>query len=124
MALTSDYHETVQARIRRDPEFRELLLTGGVERLLEGEVEVARIILRDYIIATVGFAQLGALAGKPPESLERMLGPEGTPSAGDLLEIIACTLRHQGLALQVSAVCVGRDRDGEARAVAEAAAAR
>ena len=104
MALTSDYHETVQARIRSDPEFRECLLNGTVESLLAGEVAVARIKLRDYVIATVGFERLGAVTGRSPESLERMLGSEGAPSAGDLLEVISCTLRHEGLALQVSTV--------------------
>ena len=104
MALTSDYHEIVQARIRRDLEFRECLLNGTVESLLAGEVAVARIKLRDYVIATVGFERLGAVTGRSSESLERMLGPEGGPSAGDLLEVIACTLRHEGLALRVSTV--------------------
>ncbi len=55
-----------------------------------------------YIIATVGLERLGAVMGRSPESLERMLGSAGFPSAGDLLEVIACTLRHEGLALQVS----------------------
>ena len=104
MALTSDYYEIVQARIRRDPEFRECLLNGTVESLLAGEIAVARIKLRDYVIATVGFEQLGAVTGRSSESLERMLGSEGAPSAGDLLEVIACTLRYEGLTLRVSTV--------------------
>ena len=122
MALTSDYHETVQDRIRCDPEFREYLLNGGVERLLAGEIAVARIILRDYIIATVGFDRLGAVMGESPESLERMLGPEGDLSAGDLLEVIACTLRHQRLALRVSTVRAELEADDPA--IAESVAAR
>ena len=121
MALTTDYHEIVQDRIRRDPEFRELLLSGGIERLLTGEVEVARIILRDYIIATVGFDRLGVLTGRSPESLERMLGPEGDPSASDLLEVIACTLRDEGLALRVSTVRAEPEADDLATTGAVAA---
>ncbi|MCY4424297.1 MAG: hypothetical protein OXC06_14650 [Acidimicrobiaceae bacterium] len=104
MALTSDYHDIVQARIRRDPEFRECLLNGTVERLLAGEVVVARIKLRDYIIATVGFEQLGAMTGESPESLIEMFGPEGDPGSGSLFEVIACILRHEGLVLQISTV--------------------
>lgn len=124
MVLTHDFRETVQARARREPEYRELLLGGAAECLLAGEIAVARIKMRDYIIATVGFEQLGAVAGKPPEILAEMLGPQGDPSAGDLLEVIACTLRHQGLALQVGTVRAEHDRDGEGRVVAESAAAR
>ena len=122
MALTSDYHETVQARIRRDPEFRECLLNGTVERLLAGEIAVTRIKLRDYVIATVGFDRLAAVMGRSPESLERMLGSAGFPSAGDLLEVIACTLRHEGLALQVSTV--PREFEADDPALVESASVR
>lgn len=111
MVLTSDYNETVQARIRRDPEFGRLLLSGVVECLFAEEVGVARIRLRNYIVATVGFEQLGTLMGRPAESLALMLGTQGAPSAGDLLEVVACTLCHQGLALQVSTVST--ERGGE-----------
>ena len=122
MALTSDYHEIVQDRIRSDPEFRELMLSGTVECLLAGEIAVARIKLRDYVIATVGFDRLGALMGRSSESLERMLGSEGAPSAGDLMEVIACTLRAEGLALRVSTVRAEPEVD--ALAVAQPAAVR
>ncbi len=114
MALTADYSETVRARARRDPEFRECLLNGTIESLLAGEIGVARIKLRNYIVATVGFEQFGAMTGKPPASLAGMLGPEGAPSAGDLLEVIACTLRHEGLALRISTVPAERDGDDRA----------
>ena len=57
MPLTRDFRETIQARVERDPEFREELFKEGVERLLSGEVEVGKAVLRDFIDATVGFQQ-------------------------------------------------------------------
>lgn len=54
MALTRGFKETVQARARRDPAFRRALLREGVACLLGGEVEAGRIVLRDYINATMG----------------------------------------------------------------------
>ena len=103
MALTRDYHETVQARIRRDPEFRECRLQWAVQRLLEGEVGVVRILLRDHIIATVGFEGLSARTGRPSKALTQMFGPEGDPLSSDLFEVIAVLAKHDGMDLEMSA---------------------
>ena len=54
MPLTRDFKETVQVRAARDPAFREALLKEGVERLLAGEVDTGKIVLRSYINATIG----------------------------------------------------------------------
>ena len=55
MPLTRDFRETVQVRAGRDPAFREGLLKEGVECLLAGDVDTGKIVLRDYINATIGF---------------------------------------------------------------------
>ena len=55
MALTRDFKETVQARARRDAAFREGLLKEGVECLLAGDIDAGKIVLRDYVKATIGF---------------------------------------------------------------------
>ena len=68
MALTRDFRETVQARAQCDPAFREGLLREGVECLLSGDVDTGKIVLRDYINATVGFEKLGSLTNKPPRA--------------------------------------------------------
>jgi hypothetical protein len=52
VALTRDFKETIQARVQRDPAFREALLKEGVECLLSGDVEtgktrIARLYQRD-----------------------------------------------------------------------------
>ena len=60
MALTREFKETVQARARHDPDFRRALLQEGIECLLGGDVETGKIVLRDYINATIGFEELGS----------------------------------------------------------------
>ena len=42
MPLTRDFKETIQARIERDPSFREELLKEGVECLLSGDVDTGK----------------------------------------------------------------------------------
>ncbi len=58
MALTRDFKETVQARLAQDPEYRKELLREGVECLLTGDLDTGKAMLRDYIIATIGSAEL------------------------------------------------------------------
>ena len=85
MPLTRDFRETIQARVESDPAFREELFKEGVECLLSGEVEVGKAVLRDFIIATIGFKTLGTMIGKSPKSLMRMFGSGTTfPSSGKI----------------------------------------
>ena len=104
MALTRDFKETIQARARRDSGFRADLLREGIQCLLSGEVDTGKIALRDYINATVGFEQLGALTNKSPKSLMRMFGPKGNPQARNLFDIIGYLQRKEGLRLEVRSV--------------------
>ena len=104
MPLTRDFKETVQARARRDPAFREALLKEGIDCLLAGEVETGKILLRDYINATIGFKELGGLTKKPTKSLMRMFGPTGNPQARNLFHVISLIQQYQGVQLEVKAV--------------------
>ena len=103
MSLTRDFRETIQARIERDPAFREELLREGIECLLTGDVEAGKAVLRDYINATIGFQALGGLTKKSPKSLMRMFSPNGNPQARTLFEIIARLQEREGLHLKVQA---------------------
>ena len=104
MALTRDFKETVQARAQSDPAFREGLLREGVECLLSGDIDTGKVILRDYINATVGFEKLASLTNKPPKSLMRMFGPSGNPHARNLFEVLSQIQRHEGVQLEVRPV--------------------
>jgi DNA-binding phage protein len=103
MALTKDFRDTVQARVRRDPAFRQGLLSEAIESLLSGEVTLGKELLRDYINATIGFPKLAAQTKIHAKALHRMLGPNGNPTASNLSEIVAYLQHSEGVHLEVRA---------------------
>jgi DNA-binding phage protein len=103
MALTRSFSETVRARAMRDSEFRIGLLREAVEALLRGELDAGKILLRDYVNATVGFERLAEATHKSPKSLMRMLSAEGNPRADNLFAVIAHLQKNEGIALGVRA---------------------
>ena len=103
MALTRDFRETVQARVRRDEKFRHGLLRDAIDALLAGETALGREILRDFINATIGFPELAEKTGIHVKSLHQMFGPRGNPTAANLFNIIAVLQEHEGVKLQVVA---------------------
>jgi DNA-binding phage protein len=101
MPLTRDFKETIRARAARDPKFRKELLREGVECMLGGDTATAKTILRDYINATVGFAEVAEATHIPSKSLMRMLGPTGNPHAENLFEIVSFLQEREGVRLRV-----------------------
>jgi DNA-binding phage protein len=87
MALTRDYKETIVKRADSDPEFAKALLDEAATLFLNGEPEVAKLILRDLVNATLGFENLAATISKPVKSLHRMLSPIGNPTMTNLAAI-------------------------------------
>ena len=98
MTLTRDFKATVRARVERDPAFRQALLQEAVQALLEGDAASGRMVLRDYINATIGFEALAELTHTPAKSLMRMFGPKGNPQARSLFPVIAHIRRRESLA--------------------------
>jgi DNA-binding phage protein len=89
MALTKDFRETIRERAQREPKFRQALLREAIELMLSGDEKTGRAILRNYINATVGFRQLEEATSIPANSLMRMFGPNGNPSAKNLFGVLA-----------------------------------
>ena len=102
MALTREFKESVQARMRKNGIYRKALLREGVECLLAGDLDTGKAILRDYINATIGFAELSHRTRRPAKSLMRMLGPKGNPQARNLFEVIGHLQRIEGLHFELS----------------------
>ena len=84
MALTRDFKQTVVARVNRDPAFAQALLDEAATLFLNGDAELARLILRDLVNATIGFEQLATMTDTPSKSLHRMLSPAGNPTMDNL----------------------------------------
>ena len=80
MALTRDFKETVSNRVQNDPEFAKSLFDEAISLFVNGEPEIARLILRDLVNATIGFENLADETSKPSKSLHRMLSAKGNPT--------------------------------------------
>jgi DNA-binding phage protein len=104
MPLTRSFKEFVKSRIDHDPEFRQALFQEAVQTMLDGDVETAKSVLRDYINATVGFEALAEATGMPPKSLMRMFGPKGNPTAVNLFGVIVALQESTGVHLEVRTV--------------------
>src|ERR1700730_2672024 len=79
MALTRSFKELVQKRVASVPGFGEALLREGIDTMLAGDVDTGKVILRDYIKATIGFERLGERqsAGEKPLQRARLLAEAG-----------------------------------------------
>ena len=103
MALTKEFKETVQNRAQRDAAFRKALLKEGIDCLLAGDIETGKLILRDYINATIGFEELAEVVDKSSKSLMRMFGPKGNPQASNLFAVISYLQEREGIQMEVKA---------------------
>ena len=104
MRLTTPFKLTVRDRVRRDPEFRKVLLQEAVQCYLDGEPGVCKILLRHYVNGSIGFKGLAEMTGHSPKSLMRMLGPSGNPQSSNLCEILHKLQEHEGVRLEVATV--------------------
>ena len=97
MPLTRHFKEKVQARVVRDPEFRRGLYQEAVDAFLDNDMVTGKVLLRDYINATVGFRRLGEALQKSPKSLMRMLSTQGNPRADNLFSVLAYLKSQAGM---------------------------
>lgn len=104
MALTRDFKQTVIERVQKDPNFAKALLDEAATLFLNGEPEVARLILRDLVNATVGFEDLASQTSKPSKSLHRMLSKSGNPTMDSLALIFGTMKKILGVEIEVKTV--------------------
>jgi len=102
MALTKSFNITVKIKLQQSEEFRRALLREAVGRMIAGDVETGKSVLRKYINGTVGFVKLGADLGRSPKVLMRMFSPAGNPQAKSLFEIVAYLQKIEGTVLEVT----------------------
>ena len=82
MPLTKDFKDTIKARAERDPEFRAGLFREAVEAMLSDDLETGKVLLRDYVNATVGFEALAQDMDKDPKSSDANAQRQGKPARG------------------------------------------
>ena len=101
MPLSREFKHSVRERAERDPAFRLAMLQDALTALDVGEAHDAKILLRDFINATVGFAALGEAVGRHPKSLMRMFGPKGNPNLDALADVLKELARREGYVVRV-----------------------
>jgi DNA-binding phage protein len=104
MPLTRSFRGFIESRLRRDAKFRRALFQEAVQTLVEGDVDTAKSVLRDYINATIGFDALAKATKMPPKSLMPMFGPKGNPTATNLFGVIGALQSMTRVHLEVRAV--------------------
>jgi DNA-binding phage protein len=80
----------------RDKDYRRAFLREAINDMLAGNLDSAKMVLREYVNGTVGFTSLGEALGRSPKSLMRMLSQEGNPYARNLLELVAYLQKADG----------------------------
>ena len=104
MPITRDFKETINARVQREPEFAKALLDEAASLFLNGEPEIARLILRDLVNATIGFEKLASETSLPSKSLHRMLSAKGNPTMNNLTAIFTVLRKQLKVNLEVNTV--------------------
>ncbi len=66
-----------------------------------GELDTGKILLRDYVNATVGFEALGAQLDESPKSLMRILSGQGNPRGSNLFALNAHLKHREGVDVRV-----------------------
>lgn len=97
-----DFSPIVRERAARDPKFRRALLCEALDCLMDGELSTGRILLRDYINATMGFERLAVRTEIPSKSLIRMFGPKGNPTARHLFTVLVQLQRAERVRLHAT----------------------
>lgn len=100
MPLTKGFRESVMEELR-DKEYRRAFLGEAIRDMLSGELDSAKMVLREYINGTIGFIKLGKALRRSPKSLMRMLSREGNPQAKNLLELVAYLQKVDGTQVEI-----------------------
>ncbi|HEY1802879.1 MAG TPA: transcriptional regulator [Terracidiphilus sp.] len=100
MALTRSFRESVMEELR-EKEYRRAFLGEAINDMLAGDLDSAKMVLREYINGTVGFIKAGKAVRRSPKSLMRMLSPDGNPQARNLLELVAYLQKVDGTTAEV-----------------------
>lgn len=104
---TVSYNDSVKSRIADRPDLATEMLEDAINSLLAGELDDGRLLLRQYVNATIGFQELAERTGKIDKALMRTLSAQGNPTVTNLFEIIQACVKAEGVSLSAHVV-----RDG------------
>lgn len=93
------YKNSMRKLVDENPEIGQEMIEGALNSILQNELDDGRILLHQYVNATLGFAELGRRMDKDPKSLMRSLGPKGNPTVTTLMGIIQTCVSAQDMAI-------------------------
>lgn len=94
---TQPYKDSLKAMVEKNPHMAAEMLEDAINALLAGELDDGRLLLRQYVNATIGFPELARLTGKADKNLMRSLGPTGSPTAANLFQIVRACMDAEGV---------------------------
>jgi hypothetical protein len=102
MALTRKFKETVQLRVKQDPEYRKELIIEAANSFLDGDIDTGKTLLRDYLNATEALPSIALELSQDEKSIRRMIGPRGNPTLKNFINLLSACKRREDLDLKVA----------------------
>jgi DNA-binding phage protein len=101
MKATESFEAFVAPRIAADAALRHALIEETMRCVLEGDVAVALVHIRDILDATSGHDAMARALRVPRETLEAVIAEGGEPKADELGRVIAALVRLSGVRVAV-----------------------
>lgn len=102
MVLTREFKETVQLRVKQDPEYRKALIIEATNAFLDGDIDTGKTLLRDYLNATEAIPSIANELSQNEKSIRRMLGPKGNPTLKNFLNLLGACKKREKIDLRVA----------------------
>lgn len=102
MALTRKFKETVQLRVKQDPEYRKELIIEATNAFLEGDIDTGKTLLRNYLNATEALLLIARELDLDEKSIRRMIGPKGNPTLKNFVNLLWACQKFENLHLKVA----------------------
>lgn len=100
MPSSRAFHDGVVERARIDGPFRRELLREAVDAMLNGEFEVAHLLVQDYSRAADYLGEVAAELGLE-EGVSELFDPDVNAAGIHLFKLLNTMLQQEGLALAV-----------------------
>lgn len=100
--LTRPLTSTIKEQIEESNEFRRGFLREGIACLLTGDVRAGKLILHDYIEATLGFEEIGQALGQSADAIKRQFDLESETSLESFFQVVAHLQKHAGTVIEVT----------------------
>lgn len=95
-----NFDTTVIDRAKSSKKFRNLLLESAINELINGDFELAKILLRQYINAVLSFGELAQETNMHNKSIQRMLSSTGNPTTTSLIALLQAIQKIEGIKIK------------------------